>query len=118
MITVNHSRRQFTYLNDGERVALNRESESGIGGNVDHSEPVALSRLDVDPSAHDLRASIVSSDTIDEATVRDLFEVISDEIVLSYRASLQVRHFLREISPPFPGQPERPVSHRDKRGKR
>jgi hypothetical protein len=75
-----YDRRQFTYLNNGERVAFDGESEGGIGGSVDYSEPVALSRLDIDSSAHDLWAPIISTNTVDKARVGDLFEFVSQKL--------------------------------------
>lgn len=102
----------FIYLNDGERVSFDRESESGISGNVDYSEPVALSRLDVNSSTHDLRSPVVSANTVNKASIRYLFDIFILENVVSCGENLQVRRFLRGIPLPFPGQPGRMMSLR------
>lgn len=50
-------------------MAFDREAERSICGNVDDSEAVAFSRLNVNSGTNDLRAAIVSTDTVYQAGV-------------------------------------------------
>ena len=53
-------------------MTFDREAKCGIRRDVYDPETVALSVLDVDTSAYDLRAANVSSYAIDETRIRDL----------------------------------------------